>query len=111
MNVNFNGYGENVVTFIADSSLTETGVPVKIISDGTVAKCDANEVFCGICVGVRNGYAAVQLAGYANVATTEQIAVGYQKLAATADGNVAVNTSGRELLVVNSTATDAGIIL
>ena len=68
MNVNFNGYGENVLTFIADSGLTETGVPVKISDDGTVAKCDGNDNFCGICVGLRDGYAAVQLAGYVRVA-------------------------------------------
>lgn len=111
MNVNFNGYGENVATFMADSSITEAGVPVKIIADGTVAKCEADDVFCGVCVGVRNGYAAVQLSGYVTVSATEKIPVGYQTLAASADGNVAVNASGRELLVINSTATDAGIIL
>lgn len=65
MNVNFNGYGENVATFVADSSLTAAGVPVKITADGTVGKCSANDIFCGICVGLRDGYAAVQLSGYA----------------------------------------------
>ncbi len=111
MNVNFNGYGENVATFIADSGLTETGVPVKISADGTVSKCAANDVFCGICAGVRDGYAAVQLSGYVTVNTSSKITAGYQKLAAAANGKVAVNTSGRELLVVDSTETEAGIIL
>ncbi len=111
MNVNFNGYGENVLTFIADSSLTETGVPVKISDDGTVANCGANENFCGICVGLRNGYAAVQLAGYVRVSAAAKIDAGYRKLAASSNGRVAVNSSGRELLVVDSTATEAGIIL
>ena len=111
MNVNFNGYGENVLIFIADSGLTETGVPVKISDDGTVAKCSGNDNFCGICVGLRNGYAAVQLAGYVRVSTAARIEPGYKKLAAGSTGNVAVNTSGRELLVVDSTATEAGIIL
>ena len=31
MNVNFNGYGENVATFIADKTITEAGVPVKML--------------------------------------------------------------------------------
>ena len=35
MNVNFNGYGENIATFIADSGLTQTGVPVKMSDDGS----------------------------------------------------------------------------
>ncbi|HCA04683.1 MAG TPA: hypothetical protein DEO32_02165 [Ruminococcaceae bacterium] len=111
MNVNFNGAGENVVTFIADSSVTEAGIPVKVSADGTVAKCAANDLFCGICVGVREGYAAVQISGYAVFGTTSKLAAGYKKLAAAANGKIAVNENGRELLVVNSTATEAGVIL
>ncbi len=111
MNVNFNGYGENVVTFIADSTLTEADVPVKVSADGTVAPCASGDLFCGICVGVRDGYAAVQLSGYATVKTSSKLATGYQTLAAAASGKVATNTSGRQLLVVNSTTTEAGIIL
>lgn len=45
MNVNFNGFGENAATFIADETLTEAGVPVKMKDNGTVAKCDASENF------------------------------------------------------------------
>ena len=45
MNVNFNGYGENVATFIADNALTEAGVPVKISADGKVAKCASGDLF------------------------------------------------------------------
>lgn len=111
MNVNFNGYGENAATFVADSTLTQTGVPVKISADGTVAPCSANEVFCGICTALRNGYATVQLSGYATVATAARLSLGYQKLAAAANGKVSVNANGRELLVVNSTASEAGVIL
>ncbi len=111
MNVNFNGYGENIATFIANSTLTETGVPVKITADGTVSKCSANDSFCGICVAVRDGYAAVQLSGYVKVQTTAKLALGYTKLAAAAGGKVAAYDSGRALLVIDSTATEAGIIL
>ena len=111
MNVNFNGFGENVLTFIADSGLTETGVPVKMSDNGTVAKCSRNDVFCGVCVGLRNGYAAVQLAGYVRMPAAAKITVGYKKLAADSNGGVAVNSSGRELLVVDSTATEVGFIL
>ena len=111
MNVNFNGAGENFLTFIADPSLNETGVPVKISGDGTVSKCAANDKFCGVCVGIRDGYAAVQISGYAVFKAASKITAGYKKLAAAGNGNVAVNENGRELLVVNSTATEAGVIL
>ena len=111
MDFNFDGYSNNVATFIADSSITEKGMLVKVIENGTVAKCEANDIFCGVCVGVRHGYAAVQLSGYVTVSTTEKIPVGYQTLAASTNGKVAVNAFGRELLVINSTTTNAGIIL
>lgn len=111
MNVNFNGYGENVATFIADSTLTDVGVPVKISADGTVAPCSSGDNFCGICIAVRDGYAAVQLAGYATVNTSSKLALGFTKLTAGANGKVTSGTSGREHLVINSTATEAGIIL
>ncbi len=111
MNVNFNGYGENVATFIADGSITEAGVPVKISADGTVAACSSGDTFCGICVAVRDGYAAVQLAGYAKVNTAAKLTLGFTKLAAGANGKIAANTTGREHLVIDSTATEAGIIL
>lgn len=111
MNVNFNGYGENAATFIADSTLTQAGVPVKISADGTVSPCSANEIICGICLEVRNGYAVVQLSGYARVNTTAKLALGYTKVAAAANGKVAANTSGREVLVVESRTSEAGIIL
>ena len=110
MNVNFNGFGENAATFIADGTLTEA-VPVKMKDNGTVAKCDASENFCGVCVSVRGGYAVVQLSGYVKVKSDKKIAVGYKKLSATADGGVSVTTTGREYLVLDSTDTSVGFIL
>lgn len=107
MNVNFNGFGENVATFIADKTITEAGVPVKMKDNGTVAKCDASENFCGVCVSV----AVVQLSGYVKVKSDKKIAVGYKKLSATAVGGVSVTTTGREYLVLDSTDTSVGFIL
>ncbi len=111
MNVNFNGYAENAATFIADTALTETGVPVKMSADGTVTQCAAGDVFCGICIDLRDGYATVQLSGYTKVSTGSKLGVGYKKLAAAASGKVAASESGREYLVIDSTATESGIIL
>lgn len=111
MHVNFLGYGENVATFIADASVTGAGIPVKVSGDGTVSACSTNDVFCGVCVGVRGGYAAVQLAGYAELPAAAKIDPGYQTLAVNSAGKAAVNENGRSLLVVQSTATSVGVIL
>ena len=112
MNVDFKGFGENVATFAADSGLTAPGVAVKVTEDGKVAKCSANDKFCGICIAVRDGYATVQLRGYAEFKAGSKIAPGYQKLAANSSGGVAINDSaGRELLVVCSTVSMTGVLL
>lgn len=111
MNVNFNGYGENVLTFIADNSVTNSGALVKISDNGTVAKCGMGDVFCGVCVNVRNGCAAVQLSGYALLPAAGTISVGYTKVAVNSAGRVVANENGREVLVVNSSSNEVGIIL
>ena len=110
MNVSFNGYNEGIVTFEADSTVT-VGSPVAMSDNGKVTA--ASSEFCGICTGIRNGYAAVQLDGYIKVEYSGSLTVGYNKLAASG-GKALVDTSnGRDILVVDVDSTNniAGIIL
>ncbi len=112
MNVAFNGFNEDIVTFEAASGVT-AGTPVTISANGKVAATTSG-AFCGICKSVRAGYAAVQLSGYVTVGSSGSISLGYQKLGAAADGKVkADSTNGREYLVVDvdSTANTVGFIL
>lgn len=111
MNVNFKGFGENVITFLADSSLTKCGVPVKIKSDSTVGACSNGDKFCGVCVGLNDGYASVQLNGCVEVFTTSKVAVGFKNLTADGNGNVVVGSSGKEYLVLSSETNRATILL
>ena len=111
MSVSLNGYGENVVTFEANSGLTTAGVPVKISANSTVAPCSNNDKFCGVCVNLRDGYAAVQLSGYVVLPAAAQISLGYQKVAVNSAGKIAANENGREVLVVHASSTEVGIIL
>ncbi len=111
MNVNFNGFGEDVATFAASAGLNSAGVPVKISGDGTVAKCAKNDNFCGVCRGVRDGYATVQLSGYVTMNTISKIEPGYKKLTASDNNLVMESTTGREYLVLDSTASTVGFIL
>ena len=97
MNVNFNGYDENVLTFEAGINLKTAGVPVKMTDDGKVTACTSGEVFCGICLSLRGGYATVQLKGYVTMPAKSKIAVGYKKLAA---GEGSARTARRLLLMV-----------
>lgn len=110
MNINFNGYMENAVTFIADAGV-EKNMLVKVSANGTVAPCASGDVFCGVCVDVRDGYATVVTSGYVNMPANKAIAVGYQKLSASSANAVTNGTAGREYLVVESDSTSVGFIL
>lgn len=110
MDISFNGYDEGIVTFEAESDV-HVGQPVMVCDSGKVKA--AAGAFCGICTGLRNGYAAVQLRGYVKVPYKDTLAVGYKKLSAS-DGKVSEDTSGgREILVldIDKSAGCAGIIL
>lgn len=110
MNIGFNGFNENTVTFEADASVFK-GALVKMIDDNTVAACESGDKVCGICVNVREGYAAVQLKGYAEVAVSGAVNVGYQSLAAASSTTMQSDETGREYLVVSADTETAGIIL
>ena len=65
----------------------------------------------GLFVHSRDFFSAVQLSGYVVVPAAAKLNVGYQKVAVNSAGKLAANENGREVLVVISSATEAGIIL
>lgn len=102
MNISFNGFDEEVITFETDGNI-EANSPVMVTDNGIVD--NALGTFCGICKCTRNGYAAVQLKGYVVVPYINAPKVGYSKLTAV-NGKVTVdNTYGREYLVINVDAS------
>lgn len=110
MNVNFNGYGENVATFLAASTLKE-GNLVKITSNYTASPASSGDDFVGICVGVRDGYAAVQLSGYVEVPASAQITLGRTGIIAGGSSAVTSSQTGTKYNVIYSTASTVGFIL
>ncbi len=111
MNISFNGFGDNTVTFEADTSLTCAGVPVTITQQGKAALCEEGDTICGVAVNVRGGYAAVQLKGYVELPVSGDCGYGFVKLVAAADGKVKVSDSGNPVLVVSADADTVGFIL
>ncbi|WP_407383839.1 hypothetical protein [Ruminococcus sp.] len=109
MNIGFTGFRENVLTFECTSAVA-AGDLVKMSASGKVTKVSANDAFIGKCVGVRDGYAAVQLSGYIEATKSGTVNVGYNKLAATASGVKAAET-GVDRLVIFSDDTTVGFIL
>lgn len=114
MELSFNGFGENAATFLAQDGVT-VGMPVKMTANGTVGACAAGDNFCGVALGVRSGYAAVQLGGYTQLPYDGTApAVGWQALNAAAGGKIqSAATGGRTLLVldVDDAAKICGVIL
>ena len=110
MKVCFNGFGENVLTFETQGTI-DVGDPVMISGNGKVKKATSN--FCGICTGLRNGYASVQMSGYVRTAYTTAPEVGYSKLSASNGKVTADDVNGREYLVLDVDTTEhiVGIIL
>ena len=108
MNVSFEEIGRMAVTFAQDGC--ESGQVCKVSGNGTVAPCAAGEKFCGIVEGVRGDFAAVQVAGFATVAVSGSVGVGYVNLCADGQGGVKAG-SGKEYLVVSVNADTATIML
>ena len=109
MDINFKGYKENVLTFECESTVT-VGKIVKMTSSGKVANCSADDSFIGVVVGVRGGYAAVQLDGYVETAKSGTVNVGYNKLVAASSG-VKTAESGIDRLVIDVGDSTVGFIL
>jgi hypothetical protein len=114
MDYSFSGFGENAATFAAQSGVA-AGMPVKLAASGTVCACAAGDSICGVALNVRDGMAAVQLSGYVCLPYDGTVpAVGWQNVAAAADGKAAVGgTSGRQLLIldVDEASKTFGVIL
>lgn len=103
MNIEFKGYEENILTFEADASITQAGVPVKMVASGKVGLAANGDIFMGIVTSVRDGYAAVQTKGVATVKKTGNGAYGFSKMIASEDGTVKTSTTaGREHLLLAS---------
>ena len=109
MDINFNGYKENVLTFECESTVA-AGKLVKMSASGKVANASADDSFIGVAVSVRGGYAAVQLDGYVEAAKSGTVNVGYNKLVAASSG-VKAAEAGIDRLVVYSDDSTVGFIL
>ena len=98
MNVSFEEIGRLAVTFGHEGCVA--GQVCKVSANGTVAPCAAGDKLCGIVEGVRGDYAAVQVAGFAEVPYSGSVGLGYVNLCADGSGGVKAGT-GREYLVVS----------
>ena len=110
MNVEFKGYGENAATFLVSGTL-QAGQFVKLSSDFTVTAATSGSEVIGYCLGVRDGYAAVQLSGYVESKSTGTVNGGMTGLSISSADTVQASDSASKHLVIKSGSNKVGFIL
>lgn len=97
--ISFEDIGSLIVTFGAQGGV-QAGQVVKVTGNGTVGPCQQGDAFCGVAGSVKNGAAAVQVAGFMEVAATLPLKLGNVKLAANGAGGVKETEDGVSAIVV-----------
>ena len=110
MNVDFKGYNENVATFIADATV-EAGKFVVMDENFSVTAASEDDEIFGYCVGVRDGYAAVQLEGYVEVPVSGEVDLGLTGIAAASATSVAASETASAHKVIFVSDDVIGFIL
>lgn len=109
MNVSFNGFNEKALTFICEEKITK-GYPVKITDNSTVAKCDEDQSFIGICLDCDEENATVQMSGYVKMKYTDSAPQrGKNALVCAADGCVKEGDGGTPCTVLAVNSTDSTV--
>lgn len=109
MDINFNGFHEKVLTFMADDLVTQ-GCLVTMSESGTVTKASADDSFIGVCMNVTDGFAAVQVEGYVEIDLTGEVSVGDSILVAT-DSGVKAAEEGKSYRVIYVGTDVVGFLL
>lgn len=124
MNVSFQGFQEQVLTFETADTLETAGIPVKLTDSGKVTACADGDYPVGVTAALpRGGLVAVQVGGYVRVKYTGTIpALGGAAICAGSSGTIKSTTAvnkesgaltGRTVLVLDqdTAASTVGIIL
>lgn len=115
MKVSFEGIGERVATFEAETQGSTAVVPgeaVTLSGSGKVCACaNAGDIPAGMALDVRDGYAAVQVAGYVKLPCASGLTVGWHSLAVDSTGKLAETSGGRGALVTDVSDGVCGVIL
>lgn len=102
------GFLEEYITLLCQD--TEKSGVVTINDNNTCAIAEADQDFVGVMANNRNGIAAVQVKGYAEVSYTgDNMAVGIMKVCCDGEGGIKLTDTGREVIVL-SVDTDSNTV-
>lgn len=100
MNVSFNGFNENVLTFRCEGEI-EKLYPVKIADNATVAMCNTDEKFIGFCLDSDSENATVQMSGHVKLHYSDSAPeLGPNTLSASENGTVKEAANGTPCTVL-----------
>lgn len=98
--VSFEEIGQVAATFYAAAGVS-TGDVAKLSADSTVSACAAGDAFCGVALYGGEGFANVQIGGFARLKCADTaVKPGWQPLAADGNGGVKRADGAHEYLVV-----------
>ena len=107
MEISFEGIGQVAATFAVDGTV-EPGMAVALTGDGTVGVGEAGGLPCGVVPSVRDGMAAVQIAGLVQVGYSGTAPkAGWGTLACDGAGKLKTVTSGGMSCLVAAVDTAA----
>ena len=112
MRNSFTGFIEHVFTFRCEG-VVEPGMLVTMYSSETVRQASKYEPFIGKVITVDSGFAVVQLSGYVECETVNEITVGRNRLVSDGYDSVSVSDSysGSDVWVVLCEETEDGYIV
>lgn len=110
MRNSFTGFIEHVFTFRCEG-VVEPGMLVTMHSSETVRQASKREPFIGKVITVDFGFAAVQLSGYIECETINEITVGRNRLVSDGYGSVSESYDGSDVWVVLCEETEDGYIV
>lgn len=100
MDISFEGYAAQAVTFYADESVA-AGDAVMLGDDMKVFKAEENNDIIGVALLVRDGYASVQTAGVVTLPASDFLSAGYTKLTVDSEGKLTSGETGPDRLVIS----------
>ena len=110
MKYSYEGIGHLAITLPMFNAVP--GHVCKLTLSGDAAECDSGEKFIGVAEGLHKSMVAVQVEGFVTVPYSgTKPGFGYVKLAGNGEGGVAVNTNGREYLVVSVDAEEMTAVI
>jgi hypothetical protein len=109
-NISYDGFNERAITFLHDG-MVESGMLVTMDYSGTVRSASEGEAFIGKVVSADSNFAVVQVDGYVECESRQEIGVGRHRLASDGYDDIIESYDGVDVWVITSKETEDGYVI